>query len=961
MIKNFTLILLLAIGIQLQGLGQVVVTNPKFPTSESAVSISFNANQGNAGLRNCGCDVYLHTGVLTPSSTNIMDWRYVQGVWGTDMPELKMTRTGSNSFVFQIDDIREFYDVPQGEQIEAMTFVFRNVDGSQVGRAEGGSDIVVPVYQEGELVSLFTSPGSNLGVVEPGDMITFEGYVNDSATIRLENATLGEVLFESEGKVLDFTFDYTVQEQEAGAQNILLIAEDTGTERIDTNNFSYVVKVPQEIEALPEAALPGINRNEDGSITFVLEAPGKELVLFDGSFSDDWPLADNIQMKRTPDGRYFWITLEGLEEERWYVYQYLVDDQIAIADPYSELVVDAAQDPFIPESFNTYFPRPEQRQNKTYDRLTAFRVEGFPYEWEVTDFQVPETEDLFIYELLVRDFADESTYSMLIDTLDYLQRLGVNAIELMPVNEFEANDSWGYNPSYHMALDKYYGDPITFKRFIDEAHKRGMAVILDIVLNHAFSQSPLARLYWDDALFRPTPDNPWLNPVARHPFNVGYDFNHESENTQDWARIITQYWFEEYKIDGYRFDLSKGLTQRQSSDDGVFRRYDQSRVDILERLADGIWEIRPDAILILEHFAADDEEIALSDYGFLLWGNMHGAYKEAVLGFNENNKSNITRTHWRDRNWNQPNLVAYMESHDEERHLYDAREFGRQINGYNVRELGTALDRSALAHTFFWTVPGPKMIWQFGELGYDFSINYCINDGSIQQSCRTGRKPVRWDYRSNQDRLDLYFHISDLAFLKRSFPMAFRDDPVLFDVAAEEKQIQGVHSDLNFYAAGNFGVTTRSLDLTFQEGGTYYNYFSDEEITVTSGEVVTVSLAPGQGQLWINQNIERPSLTGGPLTSTNDFSISQDLKLFPNPVSSGSTITVDMQNIELKNGQVRITDTKGTTVWSQAIPENTADLPRLVIDLPQMESGLYVIELLSNERRKAFIGKVVIK
>ena len=93
------------------------------------------------------------------------------------------------------------------------------------------------------------------------------------------------------------------------------------------------------------------------------------------------------------------------------------------------------------------------------------------------------------------------------DTLNYLEELGINAIELMPVNEFEGNNSWGYNPSFHMALDKYYGTPEAFKALVDACHARGIAVILDVVYNHVFSQSPLAKLYWDPIAFKPTIDN----------------------------------------------------------------------------------------------------------------------------------------------------------------------------------------------------------------------------------------------------------------------------------------------------------------------------------------------------------------------------------------------------------------------------------------------------------------------
>ncbi|MCB0535881.1 MAG: hypothetical protein KDD14_27005, partial [Saprospiraceae bacterium] len=163
---------------------------------------------------------------------------------------------------------------------------------------------------------------------------------------------------------------------------------------------------------------------------------------------------------------------------------------------------------------------------------SVFKWGSPDFNWQIEDFQAPPREELVVYELLLRDFLARHDYQTLKDTLDYLQRLGINAIELMPVSEFEGNISWGYNPSFHMALDKYYGTPEAFKSLIDECHRRGIAVILDVVYNHAFSQSPLARLDWDAAAFRPSPTNPWLNVEATHPFNVGYDFNHESPDTR---------------------------------------------------------------------------------------------------------------------------------------------------------------------------------------------------------------------------------------------------------------------------------------------------------------------------------------------------------------------------------------------------------------------------------------------
>src|SRR5690606_26129671 len=136
----------------------------------------------------------------------------------------------------------------------------------------------------------------------------------------------------------------------------------------------------------------------------------------------------------------------------------------------------------------------------------------------------------------------------------------------------------------------------------------------------------------------------------KHPFNVFYDFNHESEHTKWYLDTVNYYWAKEYKIDGFRFDLSKGFTQNDSGDDvGAWSSYDQSRIDLLKRMSDKIWEFNADTYVILEHFADNSEEKVLSDYGMMVWGNMHWAYKEANLGFAQG--KTFAGTYYKDRGW----------------------------------------------------------------------------------------------------------------------------------------------------------------------------------------------------------------------------------------------------------------------------------------------------------------------
>ena len=148
-----------------------------------------------------------------------------------------------------------------------------------------------------------------------------------------------------------------------------------------------------------------------------------------------------------------------------------------------------------------------------------------------------------------------------------------------------------------MALDKYYGTRDKYKELIDSCHSKGIAVIMDFVFNHAYGQSPLVKMYWDAPKNQPSLDNPWFNPNCPHPpYCWGYDFNHFSSATQNFMDRVNTYWIEEYNIDGIRFDFTKGFTNNSNSG------WDVQRQDLLKRMADTIWSIKPDFYVILEHW-----------------------------------------------------------------------------------------------------------------------------------------------------------------------------------------------------------------------------------------------------------------------------------------------------------------------------------------------------------------------
>lgn len=844
---------------------QVITTDPPFPQADQMVTITFHADQGNGALAGFTGDVYAHTGVITSASNSPSDWKYVKSDWATTDANVLMTRTDTDTYQISYH-IRDYYGVPDGEQILQLAFVFRNASGSIVGRDTDGSDIFVEVFESSaELITNFIRPADDHIVLNPGEMIEVEAASSLEANLRLLDN--GSEIATATGTALM----HTITAATTGLHEVSIIAS-TATDS-DTSQFNYYVIDANAVEAnAPEGTKDGLNRLSETSIRLQLTAPGKSHVFVLGSFND-WTITGEHLMTRTPDGEAFWLEIDNLEPNQTYTYQYLVDGTITIADPYSELILDPFNDKDIPAI--TFPNLPPYPTNKASGNVSVFETAPAVFNWTDGDFVRPANEELVVYELLMRDFIARRDYQTLLDTLDYLERLGINAIEFMPVNEFEANNSWGYNPSFHMALDKYYGTPAAFKTLINEAHARGIAIIVDVVFNHAFSQSPLAQLYWDSQNFRPAANNPWLNVEATHPFNVGYDFNHESTYTKAFVKQVMQFWLEEYHIDGFRFDLSKGFTQRNNINDvGAWSAYDASRIAILKDYADFMWAIDDKAYVILEHLGANDEEKELAEYGMMLWGNLNHDYNEASMGYS----SNLSWADYGNRSWAVPHAMVYMESHDEERLMNKNLKFGNSSGDYSVKNLETALRRQELASAFFYTIPGPKMLWQFGELGYDFSINYCEGGGE-NNNCRLDRKPIRWDYYQDEDRRRLYEITRGLIHFKTDYPVTNTTDYSL-DVASTNKRIHLNHTDFNTVVLGNFGVTASTIVPDFQSMGMWYNYTTGDSLMVTD-PTAPIALEAGEYRLYTSKRLD---FTQDILSSDEEIDLPVgEVAIFPNP------------------------------------------------------------------------------
>ena len=184
-------------------------------------------------------------------------------------------------------------------------------------------------------------------------------------------------------------------------------------------------------------------------------------------------------------------------------------------------------------------------------KLSAFTLGYIQYVWntEEANWKTPALNDLILYEMNLAEFG--GSLQGAIDRLDYLTDLGVNALSVMPVNNVSLEIDWGYLPLGYFGVDERFGKRNDFQSFVDAAHRRGLAVIVDVVYGHTGRDFPYADLYQRLRYG----ENPFMGPFAKDYFNdlgISTDFNRGL--TRDFFYSVNLHWLNTYHIDGFRYD-----------------------------------------------------------------------------------------------------------------------------------------------------------------------------------------------------------------------------------------------------------------------------------------------------------------------------------------------------------------------------------------------------------------------
>ncbi len=897
---------------------QIITTSPAFVTQDGGeIEIIFDATLGNGGLKNyTGTDVYAYTGVITTTSNG--SWTHTPSTWLDNSAKYLMTSLGNNKWKLVITpSINSYYGVSAGETVTKMAFVFRNSTGTVTGRDTGGADIFVNVYQAGLNVA-FTNPASSQSVAA-GTTLNIQIASSVAADLNLK---INGVSVQTASASTSLSFDYNF----ATVNDYTLIAEATvaGTTVADT--VYICVPAPVVTETRPTGLVDGINYINSTTVTLVMYAPGKSNVFLIGEFNN-WVQLNSYQMKK--DGDYWWYTLSGLTPGKIYGFQYLVDGTLKVSDPYTEMVLDPWNDKWI-NQYNTIYPNLKPYPDGKTDGLVAtFQTDKSTYNWEVQNFSMSSKENAVIYETLLRDFTPEKSLDAALTKLDYLKNLGVTAIELMPIQEFDGNNSWGYNPNHFFAPDKAYGTPDMYKKFIDECHKRGMGVILDMVFNQASGLCPFAALYWDSTNSRPAANNPWMNAVAPHPYSVLNDFNHSFSGTKLYFERVLKYWITEYHVDGYRMDLAKGFTQNVTSGEPAVSNYDQSRVNNLTDYYNAAKSAKSDVMFILEFLGygsssdGNAEENKYASEGIYLWRNVNNAYSQSAMGYQSD--SDFGSMNASPRQW-----VGYAESHDEERNFYKAKTYGL---GTITTDSIYRVSRVPLNVAFTTLIPGPKMMYEFGELGYDYSIN--SNGG------RTNEKPSAWGWLNLTHRKAASDACAKILNLRKLYPTAFTNGTCALNVSVSDwnagRRIALTHSDLDMVVLGNFNASaTITGNPNFQKTGTWYNLLTGEPLNVTN-TAMTITMQPGELLIYTDRQIDLPN-------GISQIGAYPDCEVYPSIASDKVYISTEgtVRNVIVYNLQ-------GATIKS--VTNKTE------VDISDLAKGLYFIEVNTLDGRS--IHKII--
>ena len=896
--------------------GQTVTTDPSILTDDNTGMIKIIYNPGTSAMSNA-TNCYAHIGVKTGG----VRWQCSPS-WRSGLLKHKMVQVGSN-WELTINNMYDYFDACVGPFQEIDVVFNDGPGGSLEGKTSTGGDFFIEIFPASQLNVSFSNT-STQGIINQGSTVSLVANSTTSSDLVLKKN--GQIVSTATGTSISFSETLT------NPGDYEYIVEASANGNLATSSRFISIVSPATDEPRPFGLKEGITYNSADStkIHLCLYAKDKNDVLPDNVLVigdiNDWTLSNSYQLKRDGNTGYWWIELSGLDPTIEYAYQYAVkigNNTINISDPYATKVLHPNDQWEPSQNYPNLKPYPSQADG---GYVSVFKVNRPQFNWsnESVNFVKPDRNNLVIYEIWVHDFSPNGNLSAIIDRLDYIENLGVNAIELMPITEFEGNLSWGYNPTHYFALDKAYGTENDLKTLVDEAHKRGISVIMDMVFNHVTGLAPQAKLYWGGN--GPSSNNPWFNLIAPHGASVFEDWNHNFTPTRDLLKSALNYWINEYKVDGYRMDISHGFCGSNCSN--------RSEI-VFDYFNNGVKSANENAYFILEHWEEyPGEKQDYINFGMLCWLNNTHSYEQTAMGWLQDG-DNLNSS-------NQDGWVTYCESHDEERNMFKAKTYG---NGPTIKTLEGFTYRTPLNTAFNVLLNGPHMLWMFQELAYDYSI---LSNSSGAAGQRTDPKPIPENigWFENVPRMRAYEKVAQTIQLRtKILPSVFAGNPTSSDLGtgnAARSVIWGT-GDSRVFVVGNFnapsdGVThVGSVNISLPQGNNWFDYFEDGNSPINAGTNVT--LQPGELKIYTATKQELPEITF-PIENLSIDNISDNINLNVYPTYFDNEVKIET---DFSIRQIHVISMNGTFI-SPSLNNNK-------LDLSQLKPGMYLLHIMYNNSK----------
>jgi len=328
----------------------------------------------------------------------------------------------------------------------------------------------------------------------------------------------------------------------------------------------------------------------------------------------------------------------------------------------------------------------------------------------------------------------------------------------------------------------------------------------------------------------------------------------------------------------------------------------------LKKYADYSWSLDPNHYVIFEHLGGNDEEQQWANYrlnetpskGVMMWGIMTHDYNNLTKGY----AGNISRMSSSSRGFTAHRLMGYAESHDEERLMYNNLQSGNNTTAdHNVRTLNVALSRMSALGAVSLLVPGPKMIWQFGELGWNLSIFSC-NNGSVNTSsdaisgdCKLDTKPQpQWtsNWLGDANRSKIYDDWAKMITMKTMEPV-FSGTVTINNSSSLFPNIKITNSGLastqlkDVLIVANFNVIPQNVPSGFPYTGTWYNLMDNTSINVISTSAA-ITLQPGEFRIYGNKVAS---------LAIANFEKQDGIYLYPNPATNYFTVNMEASKVQI--------------------------------------------------------------